>query len=43
MSETLNNDEMKPDLEKGLEEVVVAQDKVPGAEAETKTKAGTRS
>jgi hypothetical protein len=40
-SETSENDEVKPDMEKGLEEVAAKQDRVLGAEEETKTEAKT--
>jgi hypothetical protein len=42
-SETLTNDKAKNNMKKGLHEVVVEQDMVLEAKAETKTKAGTSS
>jgi hypothetical protein len=38
-----NNDEAKPDAEKGLGEVAVEQSRVPEEKAETKTEARTSS
>jgi hypothetical protein len=38
-----NNDKLMPDVEKGPEEVVAEQSKVPGEKAENKTQAGTSS
>jgi hypothetical protein len=42
-SETSINDEVKPDDEKGPEEVAAEQDRVLGAEAKIMTEAGTSS
>jgi hypothetical protein len=42
-SETLADDEPKPDVDKGLEKVAVEPDWVPEAKAETKIEAGTSS
>jgi hypothetical protein len=44
MAEERNfNDEAKPDVERGLEEVTTEQDKVLEARAEARTEAGTNS
>jgi hypothetical protein len=42
-SETSTDDEAKPDVERGPEEVAAEQDKVPGAKTEARTEAGTSS
>jgi hypothetical protein len=42
-SETSANNEAKPDAKKGLEEVVVEQDKVPEDKTKAKTEARTSS
>jgi hypothetical protein len=42
-STTSANDEAKPEEEKGLEEVEIEQDRVPGAEAKKKTEVGSNS
>jgi hypothetical protein len=42
-SGTSANDEVKPDAEKGLEEVATEEDRVPEVKVETKTEDGTSS